>query len=114
VAIGLPINPLYRDPNPTVNAQIAYEIANLIRCFAPQFGPLQEGSFCKAYQQLDAPDFPSLVHALENTATPALTSPSSRKSTASNYLPAPTPPSGRRHGSTRPSSSTSKNSAATR
>jgi len=58
--------------NPTVNAQIAYEIANLIRCFAPQFGPRQEDSFCKAYQQLDAPDFPSLVHALENTATPGV------------------------------------------
>lgn len=34
----LPINPLYRDQNPAVNAQIANEIASLIRCFAPQLG----------------------------------------------------------------------------
>lgn len=32
----LPINPLIRHQNPTENAQVAYEIANLIRCFAPQ------------------------------------------------------------------------------
>jgi hypothetical protein len=31
----LPINPLFRHQNPTENAQVAYEIANLIRCFAP-------------------------------------------------------------------------------
>jgi hypothetical protein len=34
----LPINPLIRHQNPTENAQVAYEIANLIRCFAPQLG----------------------------------------------------------------------------
>jgi hypothetical protein len=28
---GLPINPLYRHPNPTQNAQVASEIASLIR-----------------------------------------------------------------------------------
>lgn len=39
----LPINPLIRHPNPTENAQVAYEIANLIRCFAPQLGPRRSG-----------------------------------------------------------------------
>ena len=63
----LPINPLYRDPNPTINAQIAYEIANLIRCFAPQLGAKQERNICDAYQQLATPDFPSLVLELENS-----------------------------------------------
>jgi DNA sulfur modification protein DndE len=62
---SLPLNPLFRDPNPTANAQIAYEIANLIRCFAPQLGVKQERSLCEAYQQLDAPDFPSLAEALK-------------------------------------------------
>lgn len=33
-----PINPLIRHQNPTENAQVAYEIANLICCFAPQLG----------------------------------------------------------------------------
>jgi hypothetical protein len=63
----LPINPLYRDPNPTINAQIAYEVANLIRCFAPQLGAKQERNICDAYQQLVTPDFPSLVLELENS-----------------------------------------------
>lgn len=57
---GLPINPLYRHPNPTQNAQVAYEIANLIRCFAPQLGAKQERNICDAYQQLQSPDFASL------------------------------------------------------
>ena len=63
----LPINPLYRDPNPTINAQIAYEIANLIKCFAPQLGAKQERNICDAYQLLATPDFPSLVLELENS-----------------------------------------------
>ncbi len=62
----LPINPLYRHQNPTENAAIAYEIANLIRCFFPQFGRKQERLFCDAYQQLAAPDFASLALELEN------------------------------------------------
>lgn len=62
---GLPINPLYRHPNPTQNAQIAYEIANLIRCFAPQLGAKQERNICDAYQQLQRPDFPSLETQLQ-------------------------------------------------
>src|SRR5207247_10006434 len=67
---GLPINPLYRDPNPTSNAQIAYEIANLIRCFATQFGASQEANFCEAYHRLPAPDSPALADAI--TAGPDL------------------------------------------
>lgn len=62
---GLPINPLYRHSNPTQNAQVAYEIASLIRCFAPQLGAKQERNISDAYQHLAAPDFPSLARELE-------------------------------------------------
>ncbi len=62
----LPINPLYRHQNPTENAAIAYEIANLVRCFFPQFGRKQERLFCDAYQHLATPDFASLALELEN------------------------------------------------
>lgn len=64
---GLPINPLYRHQNPTQNAQIAYEIANLIRCFAPQLGARQERNISDCYQRLTVPDFPSLALELENS-----------------------------------------------
>ncbi|MBI3757707.1 MAG: DndE family protein [Deltaproteobacteria bacterium] len=63
----LPINPLYRHPNPTQNAQVAYEIANLIRCFAPQLGAIQERNICDAYQRLPEPSFSSLALELENS-----------------------------------------------
>jgi hypothetical protein len=63
----LPINPLYRHPNPTQNAQVAYEIASLIRCFAPQLGAKQERNICDAYQRLTTPDFTSLCLELENS-----------------------------------------------
>jgi DNA sulfur modification protein DndE len=63
----LPINPLYRHPNPTQNAQVAYEIANLIRCFAPQLGAKQERNICDAYQRLPTPDFTSLSLELESS-----------------------------------------------
>jgi hypothetical protein len=63
---SLPINPLYRHPNPTQNAQIAYEIASLIRCFAPQLGAKQERNICDAYQEIDNPDFLALEQELEN------------------------------------------------
>jgi AAA-like domain len=66
---GLPINPLYRHSNPTQNAQVAYEIASLIRCFAPQLGAKQERNICDAYQQLPAPDFRSLTVQLQNTGS---------------------------------------------
>lgn len=63
----LPINPLYRLQNPTENAQVAYEIANLIRCFAPQLGAKQAGNISDCYQRLATPDFPSLVMELEQS-----------------------------------------------
>ena len=62
---SLPINPLYRYSNPTQNAQVSYEIANLIRCFARQLGAKQELAISNAYQQLPTPDFPSLAFQLE-------------------------------------------------
>jgi hypothetical protein len=62
---GLPINPLYRHPNPTQNAQIASEIASLIRAFAPQLGAKQEMAIREAYQDLDAPDFVALTEEME-------------------------------------------------
>ena len=63
----LPINPLFRHQNPTQNAQLAYEVANLIRCFAPQLGAKQERNICDAYQKLSAPDFSSLAMELEDS-----------------------------------------------
>jgi DNA sulfur modification protein DndE len=62
---SLPINPLYRDANPAVNAQIANEIAALIRAFAPQLGANQQQALSDAYQALPAPDFASLLWELE-------------------------------------------------
>lgn len=62
---GLPINPLYRDANAAVNAQIANEIASLVRAFAPQLGANQQQALTDAYQKLQAPDFPSLLDQLE-------------------------------------------------
>lgn len=61
----LPINPLIRHQNPTENAQIAYEIANLIRCFAPQLGANQQQALSDAYQRLATPDFPGLLLELQ-------------------------------------------------
>lgn len=62
---GLPINPLFRHPNPTQNAQIASEIASLIRAFAPQMGAKQEMTIREAYKDLDTPDFASLTDGIE-------------------------------------------------
>lgn len=61
----LPINPLYRDQNPAVNAQIANEIASLIRCFAPQLGANQQQAISDSYQNLVTPDFTSLLLELQ-------------------------------------------------
>ncbi len=63
----LPINPLFRHSNPTQNAQAAYAIANLIRCFAPQLGSKQERNIADAYQHLTSPDFRSLEQELVNS-----------------------------------------------
>ena len=62
----LPINPLYRHKNPTENVQVSYEIASLIKCFAPQLGAKQERLISDAYQHLMNPDFTSLAMELEN------------------------------------------------
>jgi hypothetical protein len=62
---GLPINPLYRHPTPTQNAQVASEIASLIRAFAPQLGAKQEMAIREAYKNLDAPDFVTLTEEME-------------------------------------------------
>lgn len=64
---SLPINPLYRDPDPPANAQIAYEIASLVRCFATQLGAKQERNLSNAYENLPVPDFPSLLRELESS-----------------------------------------------
>jgi DNA sulfur modification protein DndE len=62
----LPINPLLHDANPTVNAQVAYEMASLIRAFAPQLGAKQERTIADAYQRLGrSPDFVKLAMELE-------------------------------------------------
>lgn len=66
---AMPINPLYRHENPTQNVQISYEIANLIRCFAPQLGAKQERNISDCYQRLSAPDFQSLELELVNSGT---------------------------------------------
>jgi hypothetical protein len=63
---GLPINPLYRHPNPTQNAQVASEIASLIRAFAPQLGAKQEMTIREAYRDLDVPDFVMLTEEMEH------------------------------------------------
>ncbi len=63
----LPINPLIRDSNPSVNTQIAYEIASLIRAFAPQLGAKQERAISDAYQNLGTPDFVGLANELEQS-----------------------------------------------
>lgn len=62
---GLPINPLYRNPNPTQNAQVASEVASLIRAFAPQLGAKQEMAIREAYKDLAAPDFVALTDEME-------------------------------------------------
>jgi DNA sulphur modification protein DndE len=62
---GLPINPLYRHPNPTQNAQLASEIASLIRAFAPQLGAKQEMAIREAYKDLAEPDLGSLANEME-------------------------------------------------
>ncbi len=62
---GLPINPLYRHPNSTQNAQVASEIASIIRAFAPQLGAKQEMAIREAYKDLDMPDFLALTEEME-------------------------------------------------
>lgn len=64
---SLPINPLVRYGNAATNAQAAYEMASLVRCFAHQLGARQEQNLADAYQRLPFPDFPSLEADLVNS-----------------------------------------------
>jgi len=63
----LPINPLYAGKTPPENANIASRIASLVRAFGPQMGAVQEEAIRAAYQSLKAPDFPSLLAALQSS-----------------------------------------------
>ncbi|MCX6880194.1 MAG: hypothetical protein NTW21_41280 [Verrucomicrobia bacterium] len=62
----LPVNPLYSGKTGPETANIASRIASVVRAFGPQMGPNQESAIRDAYQQLDKPDFPSLVRELES------------------------------------------------
>lgn len=61
----LPVNPLYPGKSGPERANIASRIASLVRAFGPQMGPNQEDAIRDAYQDLQQPDFPSLVQQLE-------------------------------------------------
>ncbi len=62
----LPVNPLYPGKTGPETANIASRVASLVRAFGPQMGPNQEDAIRDAYQNLQSPDFPSLVQELEN------------------------------------------------
>lgn len=62
---GLPVNPMPVGKNAPENAQIASEIASLVRAFAPQLGAKQEKSIRDAYGDLERPDFHALAAELE-------------------------------------------------
>ena len=63
---SLPINPLVKGAHETENAQIASEMAQLIRAFAHQLGAKQERIIRECYQHLEHPDFTSLKLELED------------------------------------------------
>lgn len=63
---GLPINPLIRGTNSVENAQIASEMASLVRSFASQLGANQERVLREAYEATAHPDFSELVNALRD------------------------------------------------
>lgn len=62
---GLPVNPMPVGKNGAERAQVASEIAAMIRAFAPQLGANQERAIRDAYGDLDAPDFHALAEELE-------------------------------------------------
>lgn len=66
IAEDLPINPLFKGSSSAESAQIASEIAHLVRCFASQLGANQERVIKEAFEDLDAPDIPSLAEALRH------------------------------------------------
>lgn len=61
----LPINPLYAGKTKPETANIASRVASLVRSFGPQMGANQEDAIRGSYTQLKAPDFSSLVAALQ-------------------------------------------------
>lgn len=61
----LPINPLWRDANESINAQSAFEIASLFSAFVPQLGAVQVGQLNEAFQAMERPDFTSWLLELE-------------------------------------------------
>jgi hypothetical protein len=65
----LPINPFLAGSTPAETAQIASELANLVRCYASQLGANQEKAIRDAYQLLTAPDVDSLAQELENAGS---------------------------------------------
>ena len=62
---GLPVNPMPVGKSTPEKAQVASEIAALIRAFAPQLGPNQERAIRDAYSDLNTPDFHALAIELE-------------------------------------------------
>lgn len=66
ISAGLPINPFFSGTTPAETAQIASEIAHLIRCFASQLGANQERLIREAYDDLATPDVDGLVEGLRS------------------------------------------------
>jgi hypothetical protein len=66
---SLPINPLFRGRTDAENAQIATELAALIKAFASQLGANQERAIRDAFVNLDKPDFYELVEELEQSGS---------------------------------------------
>jgi hypothetical protein len=62
----LPINPLVAGGSGAERAQIASEMAHLVRCFASQLGANQERVIREAYEDSATPDIPSIVQGLKD------------------------------------------------
>lgn len=62
----LPINPLVEGGTGAERAQIASEMAHLVRCFASQLGANQERVIREAYEGSAKPDIPSIVQGLKD------------------------------------------------
>lgn len=66
ISNGLPINPLIKGKTQAENAQIASEMASLVRSFAHQLGANQERTIRDAYESIGITDFPNLVQELQD------------------------------------------------
>ena len=62
----LPINPLVAGGSGAERAQIASEMAHLVRCFASQLGANQERVIREAYEDSATPDISSIVQGLKD------------------------------------------------